>query len=145
MSSRANARPATPPARGSARPVPTIALVLATPLLARLSPLRLRRVLSYAIAAPWPRRASPEEARAQVERAIGIAARLRTQTCLTRGISRYVVLRRAGLAVELVFGLGAPSGRFEGHCWLELEGRPYLETTDPRGLFPEVFRVPGGG
>jgi Transglutaminase-like superfamily len=131
--------------RGSARTVATVALVLATPLLARLTPLRLRRVLSYAIAAPWPRRASPQAARARVERAIGVAARLRPQTCLTRGISRYVVLRRAGLPVELVFGIGTPSGPYEGHCWLELDGAPYLEATDPRGVFPETFRIPGAG
>lgn len=107
--------------------------------------MRLRRVLSYAIAAPWPRRVSPQAAGARVERAIGIAARHRPQTCLSRGISRYVVLRRAGLPVELVFGLGMPNGPYEGHCWLELDGLPYLEATDPRGVFPEVFRVPGAG
>lgn len=55
------------------------------------------------------------------------------------------MLRRAGLPVELVFGLGMPNGPYEGHCWLELDGLPYLEATDPRGVFPEVFRVPGAG
>ena len=105
--------------------------------------MRLRSVLSYAIAVPWPRRTSLEAARARVERAIGVAAKVRPQTCLTRGISRYVVLRRAGLPVELVFGLGTPGGPHEGHCWLELDGAPYLEATDPRSVFPETFRVPG--
>jgi hypothetical protein len=53
-----------------------------------------------------------------------------------------VVLRRAGLPVDLVFGLGAPAGVADGHCWLELHGRPYLEREDPRSVFPEMYRLP---
>ena len=131
-------------AGGGGRPLGTVVLVLATPLLARLSPTRLTRALAWAIAVPG-RRGSSRSAQVRVERAIGIAARFRTQTCLTRGIARYLVLRRAGLAVELVFGLGSPQGSFSGHCWLELDGLPQLEEIDPRPLFPEVLRIPAAG
>jgi hypothetical protein len=125
-----------------ARPSPAaIALALVTPLLVRLSPNRLRRGL-HLLAWTRGRRAAPRErVLPRVERSLELAARLRPQTCLSRGVTRYVLLRRAGFPVDLVFGLGPHENVFAGHCWLELEREPYLEAEDPRGVFPEVFRV----
>lgn len=139
---RALARAARPDVTQSV-PVLTVGLVLTSPLLARLPPSRLCRVLSLVAvrAGRLPRR-DVRFAIARVERALSIAARVRPQTCLTRGISRFVVLRRAGFPVELVFGLGPQAGDYAGHCWLELDGAPYLEQEDPRETFPEVLRVP---
>ena len=54
-------------------------------------------------------------------------------------------VREVGAPVELVFGMGKPVDGFEGHCWLALDGEPWLETTDPRPVFAEVFRVGGDG
>ena len=121
-------------------PVGAVAVAAAAPALARLRPARLVRVLSLAARRP-PGAGLAPEALTRAERALGIVGRVRPQSCLTRGITRFVVLRRAGMPVELVFGMSA-AGSDGGHCWLELEGQPYLETTDPRRLFPEVFRVP---
>jgi hypothetical protein len=121
-------------------PVGAVAVAAAAPALARLRPARLVRVLSLAARRPPGAGVAPE-ALTRAERALGIVGRVRPQSCLTRGITRFVVLRRAGMPVELVFGMSA-AGSDGGHCWLELEGQPYLETTDPRRLFPEVFRVP---
>lgn len=139
---RAIAR-ATRPGVVRSVPVLTVALVLSTPLLTRLRPRWLCRILSLlASRADRSGRRNTHTATARVERALSIAGRVRTQTCFTRGISRFLVLRRAGLPVELVFGLGPRDGEYAGHCWLELEGVPYLEREDPRGTFPEVLRVP---
>lgn len=139
---RAIARAARPDAEPSV-PVLTVALVLATPLLTRLRPRWLCRILPLlASRAGRVGRRDTRAAIARVERALSIAARVQRQTCLTRGVSRFVVLRRAGLPVELVFGLGSRDGDYAGHCWLELEGAPYLEGEDPRRIFPEVLRVP---
>jgi hypothetical protein len=62
--------------------------------------------------------------------------------CLTRGVTLFWFLRRAGLDVELRFGID-PAGpaAADGHCWLTLDGEPYLERTDPR-RFTELYRVP---
>ena len=120
----------------------TIALVLATPLLTRLRPRRLCRVLSLVASRDRTARRDAVAATARVDRALAIAERVQRQTCFTRGISRFLVLRRAGLPVELVFGLGPRDGDFAGHCWLELDGEPHLEPEDPRELFPEILRVP---
>jgi hypothetical protein len=62
--------------------------------------------------------------------------------CLTRGVTLYYFLRRAGAFVTLRFGMGEIDGAFSGHCWLEQDGEPLVEPQDPRPLFVEMFRIP---
>jgi Transglutaminase-like superfamily len=65
--------------------------------------------------------------------------------CLTRGITLYYFLRRAGADVSLCFGLGAGSEHadgFDGHCWLVRNGQPYLEARDPRPLYTPMYAFP---
>ena len=74
-----------------------------------------------------------------------IARPLVRSGCLTRGLTLYWFLRRAGLDVELRFGLDpGVSGPTDGHCWLTLDGEPYLEKRDPRPHFAELYRLPLG-
>ena len=66
--------------------------------------------------------------------------------CLTRGITGYYILRRAGLDVALCFGMGSvrdPGAA--GHCWLVLGGEPVLEAADPRAAFTELVRLSSRG
>jgi len=65
---------------------------------------------------------------------------LQRPTCLTRGITRYYFLRRAGADVALAFGMSQVPD-LGGHCWLVYEGEPYLEARDPRPVFAEVYRI----
>jgi hypothetical protein len=65
--------------------------------------------------------------------------------CLTRGVTLYDALRRSGLDVDLVFGMGMVEGAMAGHCWLDLDGEPLLERVDPRTTFTEVVRVSRSG
>jgi hypothetical protein len=63
--------------------------------------------------------------------------------CLTRGVTLFWFLRRAGLDVELRFGLDSTcDGTPDGHCWLALDGEPFLERRDPRPRFAELYRLP---
>ena len=55
---------------------------------------------------------------------------------------RCFFLRRAGLDVRLAFGVGPTRGEHAGHCWLVLDGSPFLEDRDPRPLFTEMITVP---
>jgi hypothetical protein len=59
--------------------------------------------------------------------------------CMTRGLTLYYFLRRAGIDVSLVFGVGTVHQDFAGHCWLTRRGEPYLEKTDPRLFFTPVY------
>jgi transglutaminase superfamily protein len=66
--------------------------------------------------------------------------------CMTRGITLYALLRRAGVDVVLQFGVNPDlDGRAEGHCWLEYEGEPFLERTDPRTSFTGIARISRAG
>lgn len=65
--------------------------------------------------------------------------------CLTRGLTRYYFLRRAGLDVALCFGMGRLDKDFMGHCWLVKDGEPFLEAEDPRPLYTEMYRISRAG
>jgi hypothetical protein len=115
---------------------------LASPLLARLPLPRLTSLLE-----PHSRRTPPDhtsETRliATVDGVLNAGAPVLRRGCLTRGLTRYFFLRRAGLDVALCFGIGTTAAGMSGHCWLVKEGIPFLEARDPRLWFTEVYRMP---
>lgn len=62
--------------------------------------------------------------------------------CLTRGVTLYWFLRRAGLDVQLQFGLDPePREVTDAHCWLTFAGEPYLEKVDV-SRFTKLYRLP---
>lgn len=73
-----------------------------------------------------------------------LAAPILRPTCLTRGLTLYHFLRRAGFDVALCFGAGYPNGEFAAHCWLVHAGQPYMEPWDPLPWFTEVYRLAPG-
>lgn len=113
----------------------------AVPLLLRLPLPRMSALITRA-----PRRPRREPLPvARIERLVALAPRfahpLVRTGCLTRGITLYWFLRRAGHDVELRFGVD-PTGIGDGHCWLTRDGEPYLEREDPRARVVETYRVP---
>jgi hypothetical protein len=122
------------------------AFAAAVPALMRLP---LRRLAALVTRPPDPRRRNPAEIE-RLDRVMALAPRigrpLVRDGCLTRGITLYWFLRRAGLDVELRFGLDPDVGELtdlaDGHCWLTLNGEPYLEPRDPRLRFTELYRLP---
>jgi len=65
---------------------------------------------------------------------------------MTRGITGYYVMRRAGLDVALCFGIGpVRQVGTAGHCWLVLDGEPVLDGADPRLAFTELVRLSSRG
>jgi hypothetical protein len=122
--------------------IQVLAFAAAIPLLMRLRLTTLERILE-------PRRppeaCPPGRAREvafQVEAALGRGGRLVSTTCLTRALTRYYFLRRAGVPLTLCFGVGWPDGAPAAHCWLLREGEPFLEAQDPRPIFAETYRIP---
>jgi hypothetical protein len=118
------------------------AFAAAVPLLLRLP---LPRFASLVTRPPrTPRTAADPE---RLERLVRLAARVCSPLvrtgCLTRGVTLFWFLRRAGFDVELRFGLDvADPGEPDGHCWLALNGEPFLEKVDPRPQFAELYRLP---
>lgn len=76
----------------------------------------------------------------RVERVLWWTRRPLRHTCLTRGLTRYYFLRRAGADVRLVFGVAPSDGT--AHCWIVREGRVYMEATDPAEQFADVVALP---
>jgi hypothetical protein len=115
----------------------------AVPLMMRLPLPRLERLVTRS---PGPVRPSA----ARVDRIAGllpIAIRafhpLVRPGCLTRGVTLFWFLRRAGLDVELRFGVDPLQLEdADGHCWLVLDGEPLLEQVDPRPRFAELYAFP---
>lgn len=63
--------------------------------------------------------------------------------CLTRGVTLYYFLRRAGLPVELQFGVQHTPSAFHAHCWLMVDGQPFAEPAATVQTFTVVYRLPG--
>jgi hypothetical protein len=118
-------------------------------VVAALVPLLMRLRLSTVTAVVEPRRRRELDADAellvhQIDRVLRRGRPLTRPGCLTRGVTRLYFLRRAGVDVRLVFGVGEAAGAARGHCWLVRDGEPYLEPTDPRPVFREIASIPAG-
>jgi hypothetical protein len=118
----------------------------AVPLLMRLPLPRVAALLTRAPRRGSPRRRPSPPEIIRLERLVAVAPRVgrpfvRTG-CLTRGVTLFWFLRRAGLDVELRFGLDPRDGDTDGHCWLAIDGEPFLEQRDPRPRFAELYRLP---
>jgi len=125
-------------------------LLLRVSCVAALVPLAMRLPLPKSTALIRPRR--PRRRRAAppgyVERVVAAVDTARIagypvvrQGCLTRAVTLYWFLARAGLPVELRFGI-ARTGEADGHAWLALDGAAFLEKTDPEPAFTVTYRVP---
>ena len=128
--------------------VATVAVV--APLLARLDLQRLQRCLEPAPCSSRSPSADPgqvvEALGRRVDQVIRWGRPLVRPGCLTRGITGYYILRRAGLDVALCFGIGPVRDLgTAAHCWLVLDGEPVLEAADPRGAFTELVRLSSRG
>jgi len=124
----------------------------AVPMLMRLPIPRLAAVITRTPRTRSPTATEVERLARLVDLAPRVADPLVRPGCLTRGLTLFWFLRRAGLDVELRFGVdpGGDSGTLEpdaspapdGHCWLTLNGEPFLEKRDPRPHFAETYRLP---
>jgi hypothetical protein len=119
------------------------AFAAAVPVLMRLPLPRAAAVITSPTRRPAPSDGEVE----RLDRLMSVAQRagrpLVRSGCLTRGVTLFWFLRRAGLDVELCFGLDAGDGCApDGHCWLALDDEPFLERRDPRARFAELYRLP---
>ncbi len=84
----------------------------------------------------------PEQISRLIDPVIRFGRPLVRPGCYTRGLTLYYFLRRAGLDVSLDFGMGKIGTEFSGHCWIVRDGKPFLETVDPRPLFTRMYSIP---
>ena len=121
---------------------------IAVPTLFRLRLPRLNRLL----AAPGPPVDPPPGASVKAEQIIrcvelarAVGNPLVRPRCLTRAVTLFYFLRRAGLDLTLCFGAARHDGHWlaaAGHCWLARNGQPFLEARDPRLNFIPIYWLP---
>lgn len=70
--------------------------------------------------------------------------RRRRTTCLYRSLAGFASLRGAGEPVRFVIGVRVEAGDVVAHAWLERDGEPVGEPTDPRDRFAVAFVYPPG-
>ncbi|MEO7555591.1 MAG: lasso peptide biosynthesis B2 protein [Acidimicrobiales bacterium] len=126
--------------------VRVVAIGASVPLLMRLSLPRLAAVLSMATGRTGMSGCPSEDHVQRVATCVaavqGGRVPLVRSGCLTRGVTLYWLLRRAGVPVELCFGMDKVDGELAGHCWLVRDGRPYLEPAEFPDSFPAFYRIP---
>jgi hypothetical protein len=108
----------------------------------RLGPARLSGRLDRSIGRRRPIATETETVVRLVDAAMRVGAPAVRPGCLTRGVTLYYFLRRAGEPVTLQFGLGEVNGEPVGHCWLTKGGEPFLEARDPRPVFRSLYSFP---
>jgi Transglutaminase-like superfamily len=123
-------------------------LALRVVLVATAVPLITRLPLPWQERVLEPRRLPPPDPEreawlvANVDRLLSAGRPVVRPGCLTRGLTHYYFLRRAGVDVQLRYGLAPPIGEPDGHCWLVRDGEPFLERMDPRGRYIETYSIP---
>jgi len=63
-------------------------------------------------------------------------------TCLKRSLVLYHFLNKYGLNVVMNFGVKKNNDRLDGHGWLTLDGKPFLENYDPHDTFTVTYSYP---
>ena len=84
----------------------------------------------------------PYELARIVSAAVRLGPRFGVGECLVRSLVLYNSLRRAAYAPLLVIGGRLSDDRFEGHCWIEIDGKPLAEPNDP-GDIARIFAHSG--
>lgn len=123
--------------------VRVLAFAVLVPLITRLRLSRQEAILEP-VRTPTPDPEREAWLAANVDRILAAGRPVVRPGCLTRGLTLYYFLRRAGAGVRLAYGVGTVDGQTEGHCWLVMDGQPYLESKDPRKHFVETYSVPAG-
>lgn len=62
--------------------------------------------------------------------------------CLYRSLILFHLFRKKGLGVKIHFGIKKDVSPFEGHCWLSLNGKYFLENPDPLILHNDIYSYP---
>jgi len=110
------------------------------PLLVRVLPLpRVLSMLQPRSTVREPSCSAPELARI-ADALVRRGPRFGVGECLIRSLVRYHLLRRFAHNAVLLIGGRLDEGRFEGHCWIEIDGQSLCESNDPRGIFKTFYR-----
>jgi hypothetical protein len=69
----------------------------------------------------------------------------RRNNCLERSLLTYRFLAREGLDPRLVLGARKAEGRFRGHAWVSIDGRPIMDGDEAIEQFTPFAEFGAGG
>jgi hypothetical protein len=103
---------------------------------------RLLNWLSYAPMAVDRRHNTMEDVAYYVDRWLTLFPYNLKGNCFPRALALYWFARRAGLPVQFNCGVIKLDRRLEGHAWLILDGREFLESSPHWRSFTVTVRFP---
>lgn len=103
---------------------------------------RLLNWLSYAPMAGDRRQNTMEDVAYYVDRWLTLFPYNLKGNCFPRALALYWFARRAGLPVQFNCGVIKLDRRLEGHAWLILDGREFLESSPHWRSFTVTVRFP---
>ena len=121
--------------------VRVIAFAATVPLLLRRPVDRWARHLAVKGRSAPPSDEAIDDLVTAIDRALRAGWPLARTGCLTRGITMYRFLTRAGAPVSLHLGAGLVDNTFAAHCWVERDGQPIREPHDPRPIFTSMHVI----
>jgi len=62
--------------------------------------------------------------------------------CLIRSLVLFYLFRKKALNVKIHFGIKKDMSLFEGHSWLSLNGKYFLEHSNPQLLHTDIYSYP---
>ena len=93
----------------------------------------------------WKGKTSPERLSKYVDSILGLRLFGLKPNCLNRSVILYHFLYKLGVAVKINFGVRKTDNDIEGHGWLTLDGKPYLEESNAYKTFFLIYSYPGVG
>jgi hypothetical protein len=118
--------------------------IFINPILLKVNLSRLKTFLEPQFSPTLPDQAKTGRTIEYIDAIVKVGKPLIPSRCFTRGTMMFYFLRRAGLRVDLVFGVEKTSDAFTGHCWLLKDEAPYLEANDPRKFYTPMYTIIGG-
>lgn len=62
--------------------------------------------------------------------------------CLLRSLILFYIFRKKALGVKIHFGIKNKLSPFEGHSWLSLNGKFFLDSIDPQLSHTDIYSYP---
>ncbi len=106
---------------------------------------KLRTVLRWLTPSRYCRTMDPPTFEKTVAYTDGIVRRLHLfprGNCLPRSLALYYFATRCGLPVHVCCGIRRVRETLEGHAWLDLNGKPFLEHGNPELSYTVTFCFP---
>jgi hypothetical protein len=90
----------------------------------------------------WEGKVSPKRISEYIDSILALKILGMKPNCLNRSLVLYHFLHKIGIMVKINFGVRKIDNDIQGHGWLTLDGKPYLEESDTLENFCLIYSYP---